>query len=276
MSEKPRLNCSNVGTFLHCRMKYFWQRVEGLYPKQRPSYLMVGDFVHRLLSYQIQGKLTIDHIKDLDKIVEWAYPNEEVEIAYEVAEEAARLVLGWINRWSTDDPLEFVASEVHVETEEPNFFLYGRIDGLARTQDGSLWRHEFKTSSRMDSAFLKGQKLSLQTGIYGHLLNECLKEPTKGTIFDILVKTKIPQYARPPVLHSKKVTKRALEVFEGVARSIKRGDFYPSGQCFTYNRECEYLVLCNNDSKENREAFFETGKRKSMDPKNHTLDLFKV
>jgi hypothetical protein len=47
---------------------------------------------------------------------------------------------------------------------------------------------------------------------------------------------------------------------EGVVSCIKKELFYPSMQCFYYNRECEYLQLCKNDSEVTRSTFFQERK----------------
>ena len=137
----------------------------------------------------------------------------------------------------------------------PNFILHGKLDGLCKTRDERSWRLERKTTKMMDSFFLTGLRKSLQAGIYD-ILGEVNNLGLTGTIYDILVKTKVPQYKRNLVLKNKNVMSRALQTVEGVARDIQRGDFYPSSNCINYNRECDYSALCNFDSPGTREAFY--------------------
>lgn len=254
--DKIRLSSSKIETFLSCRNLYKWIYHEGLAPKDKSMPLQVGDFTHRLLHKYRTGKLTPELIQDLPALIKEAAPENTEDLTFDVAEQAANLVLGYIQRYSNDQTLTFIASEIHLEVEEPDFYLYARVDGLGRTQEGGLWRVETKTTSRLDSAFLSGLKNSLQTGINHYLLKEVMKEKIKGTIFELLVKTKIPQYERSPIPFSQRIVDQCLETARGVSRSIQRGDFYPSMRCFSYNRECEYRHLCNFDSPEVRENFY--------------------
>ena len=255
--KKLRLSYSRASTFLNCRQAYRWAYIEGLVPKKKAAPLQVGDIVHQLFHLQFEGKLRGEDIQDLDGFVRRLYPENDSSSNLEVALQAASLFSGYLENYQ-NDPLLQSSSETHLEVEMPDFHLYGRIDGLCCTSDMRLWRLERKTSSSMDSSFLSGLKNSLQAGIYDYLLDTVLDEKHWGTIYDILVKTKVPQYKRNMVRRNLRVEERALKALEGVAQDIKRGDFYPSCNCFTYYRECDYLPLCNFDTPEVRESFFQT------------------
>lgn len=113
----------------------------------------------------------------------------------------------------------------------------------------------------MDSAFLSGLRKSLQAGIYDFLVRENIKEKLWGTIYDLLVKTKVPQYKRNLVPVSIPVIERSIKTVEGVVKDIlmclaKPSMIYPSCQCYSYNRECDYIHLCNFDSEEVRKNFY--------------------
>lgn len=217
--------------------------------------LQIGAITHLLIHhYNVQ---TLD-LTDLDGIIEMVqdkYPDEERYIIHDIVELSITLLKAYVRK-AEEKAIIVVASEMHVETEEPDFFIYGRVDGLGRTQDGRLWRRETKTTSKMDSLFLSGLKTGLQSGIYHHLLQQTLKEDIHGTIFELLVKTKTPYCELAPVPVNKLVIDRSLETFRGVARSIARGDFYPSSRCAGYNRECDYFALCNHPTEKTKQAFY--------------------
>lgn len=243
---KPRLSPTRVGNFLTCRMKYYWTYEEELTPKDKSIPLQVGDITHLLRHKYITNNLNLGDITNLEEMIREKYPNNTLEVSEEVTEQALKLIKCYINK-ASEMVITNVSSEMHVEVEEEEFFIYGRIDGLGRTQDQKLWRTETKTTARMDSLYLSGLKSGLQSGIYHYLLNKVLKEEIHGTIFELLVKTKTPYCELALVPISKPIMERALKAFEGVARSIKRGDFYPNPvKCVDYNRECDFIHLCNH------------------------------
>lgn len=257
-----RLSYSRVSSFLSCRKRYWWAYHEGLIPKKKPTPLQVGDIVHELFHLYYERKLP-----DISKLEEWVqdlYPFNELQTSLDVARQAASLFVGYLKHYE-DDPLELVSSEVHLEFPlYDDLILYGRVDGLVKSKDGKLWRLERKTSSSMDSHFLQGLRNSLQAGIYDFLLEKTLSPSTYGTVYDILVKTKVPQYNRNFVLKNRKVIDRALETLRGVWKDLKTcmedpSMFYPSSECFIF-RECDYTTLCNFDSPEARETFYISNK----------------
>lgn len=253
---KLRLSYSRTSTFLHCRMAYRWSYIEGLIPKVKSTPLQVGDITHQLFHLNFEGKIGQKDVENLDDFVKKNYPQNDLLINLSVAREAASLFSGYLsNPEYQDDPIIQTSSEIHLESEMPNFILYGKIDGLCKTKDERQWRLERKTTKMMDSYFLTGLKKSLQAGIYD-FLGEANSLGLVGTIYDILVKTKIPQYKRNLVMKNRKVIERAIQTVEGVCRDILKGDFYPSSNCINYNQECDYSALCNFDSEETRKSFY--------------------
>jgi len=126
--------------------------------------------------------------------------------------------------------------------------------------EGKLWRVEHKTASRVDNAYLQGLKHGLQGAIYDYLVSNLISERLQGTIYNMLVKTKIPKFPRVPNLINPSLQVQMLQTVKGVADSIERckqnDEYYPSCSCFLYGRECDYRPLCNFDSAEVRKAFY--------------------
>jgi hypothetical protein len=243
-----RLSFSGAQTWLTCRQKWYWNYDQNIKRKETSRALQVGGIVHELLhKFYIQEDLPTD----LEAYIQQEHPENQGPESAMVAKEALTLVLGYLNQYS-NDPLTVISSEMKIEVprEEPEsgqiYNIYVIIDSVVRTQDQRLWRMEHKTTARMDNYYLSGLRAGLQGGIYHYCLNKTMPEPVVGTIYNMLVKTKIPQYARMPVLMESKLAERAIQTFDGVARQIFLGDIFPdAGSCFSFNRECQYLPLCN-------------------------------
>lgn len=256
--DKLRLSYSGAQTFLSCRQKWYWNYQENLKRKESSYPLQVGSIVHDLLHRYYTGDdimalLEEDHQGQtgLQRLIQEEYPENNSQETILVAHEAFNLVGGYLSKY-LEDPLQVISSEMKIlhdriepETQQ-EYQIYAIVDAVCRTQDQRLWRLEHKTASRVDTYYLNGLRGGLQGGIYHYLLNEVMPEPIVGTIYNMLVKTKIPHYERMPVMMQKQLAQRSLETFDGVARQIYQGDiFKDAGSCFSFNRECDYMPLCN-------------------------------
>lgn len=251
---KVRLSYSSISTFLRCRKAYWFAYVEGLVPKEKPFPMQVGDIVHRLMHMRYKGELSPELLEGLGDFVQQLYPDQEVDVSREVAAEALTLFKGYIDNY-TPDPVTIIASEVVCEVDLGPCILSGTVDAICEW-NGELWRHEYKTTSRLDSMYLSGLRSGLQGAIYDYLTQRLLQKPLAGTIYDLIVKTRIPTYHRSPVRTNPVNIRLMLETVEGVCRSIERGDFYPSSNCYNFAGECVYRPLCVNDSPDIRTAFY--------------------
>lgn len=256
--SKLRLSASRCNVYLHCPKKYYWTYEEQLKPKQtgaRP--LFVGGLVHRLAHQMNTGRLNPDALMQYDKVVKKCFPEvESDQEAISIAHEALTLFHGYMKQFE-DDPLEVVSSETHLEIDRGDYILYTRLDSVRRTQDGRLWRGEIKTTARLDNAYLKGLKGGIQGGIAHIIMKKVMPEPVNGTIYDLIVKTKIPQYYRSPILNERHLEGMTESMLSHVYEGITEKRFGCSMNCFYFNRECEFLALCKNDAKQIREAFYE-------------------
>ena len=253
--NKVRLSTSRINTYLHCPKAYWWQYHQNLTWKVKTKALQVGDIVHILLAKDALGQLTAEFIQDFSASVQTLYPDNTAEESSIVALEALTLYSGYKKKYE-NDPLRIDSVEVHLELDMGEFLLYTRLDTLVRTEDNRLWRGEYKTTARLDSAYLSGLKDGLQAGISYLVEREVLPEKITGTVYSLLVKTKIPQYERTIILAEKGLIQRTLQCVNGVWDGIKNERFYPSMQCHYFNRECDFLPLCKNDSERTREAFY--------------------
>lgn len=243
-----RLSYSGASTWSLCRMRWYWNYVVNIRRKTTSRALQVGTIVHDLLH---RYYMHMDIPTDMESYIQEKYPMNVGEDSVGVAYEAMKLVNGYLQQYQ-NDPLEVISSEMQIELErhEPvsgrDYHIYMIVDSVARDQKNRLWRLEHKTSARVDSFYLNGLRGGLQGGIYHFGLNETMPEPVVGTIYNMLVKTKTPTYHRMPVMMQKTLAERSLQTFDGIARQIFLGDVYPdSRSCFEFNRECDYLPLCN-------------------------------
>jgi hypothetical protein len=231
--------------------------MEGLSPKEKARPLQLGDITHQLLHAWDRGTLTVKDIENLPAKVQELYPTNPEGMSEDIAIEAANLVRGYLKEHAGKEQLKMIPGETGLLIDAGDYLLYGKVDVWARDKKKQLWRGERKTTAKIDSFYLGGLKSGLQGGIYDILSEAVMKEPLKGTFYDMLVKTKIPQYPRTFVPRSAKHIQRTWETLNGVVRDINGGDFYPSCKCFMYNRECDYRMLCENDSDMTRNAFYE-------------------
>lgn len=262
--EKLKMSYTKANTWKHCHLQYKYTYIDKLAPKEKSQALQVGDIVHRLIHLWITGDLTPKIIEDLDILVQKLNPENTEEITSDVVTQAASLIKGYFNKYQ-DDSLSFISSEVHIEHDLGPCILVMKVDAIARPEDGKLWRVEHKTTSRMDSYYLNGLKGGLQGALYDFGIEQTFKEVLSGTIYNILVKTKIPQYDRAYTKINRAAIDRALQTIEGVCKEIAREEYFPSSNCFGFNRECDYKMLCEYDTPEVRQAFYQERKEVKED-----------
>lgn len=267
--EKLKLSYSKINTFLGCRKKYDWIYNEKLVPKDKAFALKLGIVVHRMLHLWQINKLTKEHVDNLALDIAKTYPDMPIDEINVLAHDSLNLVRGYVEKYEESDPLTVVSSEMILELEKDDYILYTRLDGLVRSQDDRLWRWEHKTAKQTSSAYLAGLKGGLQAGVAYLVVANTIPEKVSGTIYNLLVKTKIPQYYRNFVTAEQLLINRTQECISGVVKDIKEGNFYPSLACYTYNSECPYLKLCQHDTPMTREAFFV--KREEVPREEETL-----
>jgi CRISPR/Cas system-associated exonuclease Cas4 (RecB family) len=273
--NKLKLSFTKVSTFLNCRQKYAWEYIENLTTKDKSRALKIGDIVHQLLHLYLLKELDLEAIQDLNKVldvVKASYTTEDDLLALEIASESSILVSGYLHEFA-NDPLDLLPGETILETDMGDYILTGRVDAWARSNDDQkLWRIEYKTTAKTDSHYLQGLKSGLQGAIYDFLSETLFKEELAGTIYNLIVKTKIPKYQRAFTRCNRSAIERMLKTVDGVYRDIQRNDLYPSSKCYSYASECPYKVLCEFDSPGTREAFFTRRKEVHIEPIVDSVD----
>lgn len=254
-----RLSPTKINQFNKCHKAYYWNYKCNLRLKQVARQLQVGGVVHDLSHWYQTGELSPEHIINLVEFVKQKYKDQINAI--DIALEAAHLFRGFMNEYA-DEKLTFISSELPLSyiIEEWDVEMYGKPDAWARTEDGRLWKYETKTTSKFDSTYLNGLKKGLQSAFYDYLSEKLMNEKIHGTIYNLIVKTKIPQYHRAFSQKKQNMIDRMLACVEGTAAEIvqceKTKKWYPSCTCLYYNRECDYQMLCEHDSKRVRDEFY--------------------
>lgn len=271
---KPELSYTRVNCFLTCRRKYYFEYIEDLTPKIKSNALVTGDIVHRLLDAYYSNTLSVKDFEGLKTFARAAFPFNDDEDLEDSILQAASLFNLYVNTFEEDKMCEVRSPELHLEKDFGDFTLYSRLDGLIfyKAYNG-VFRLEHKTTSRTTEAYLKGLTQGLQTGIAHWLAQELLDEPLKGSIFNLLIKTKIPKVERSaPILMNQKTVEAAQRTVYGVVEDLKKGNLYPSMQCNQYNSLCEFYPICmQNDSPAKREELYIS--RKEVKERAEKLNL---
>lgn len=297
------LNQSRLRDYLNCRRYYGWAYYLGLVPPGRVPALDIGSAVHEGLAILMapgdeppEEKLekAVKASRDFfqkDKVLSAFSPTAEQE------EMAERLIRGYFARYQDTDQLwaplgQEISICVEVEvgwwrhlfsglgdgspwTPNPSgIFLAGRTDNLSTIQ-GGLWIVDYKTAGRMDPRDMLRYEMDIQLTAYIYGLSKQLTQnegtPTevKGAIIDLLVKTKVPQYAQ------ELFTRTPTEMEEFEKEFIQYGyemaerhqladsdpdnwkDHFPKNTdyCFKYGSPCKYRDLCVADTPTRRLAY---------------------
>jgi len=256
---KLELSYSKITNWQRCRMRWFYTYRHNLTARGKTQPLMTGDVVHRLREDYLNGEFGPEEMKNLVAYVTEIYPDEDPGLIAAVAIESGTLINSYIQRYDTDS-VQIISPEVHLEKDFGKFILYTRIDGLATVEGTSgLWREELKTTSRTDSAYLGGLRKGLQTGIAIWLMEELFfEDKIMGTVFTQIVKKKFPETKSQPHRTVRHTVEMAKEVVQNEAEEMLEGKIWRSGDCFQWNRECSFMMLCKGDDTEkNREMFYQ-------------------
>lgn len=270
--EKLRLSYSKAQKFKHCRREYDFYYNEGLIPREKAWPLKLGDVVHFILHMHDKNEIQLEEIQDynhLMPIIQERYPDEEPDPLLQLVSEASSLCTGYIYEHKDSD-LKIIPGESMLQVDMGDYDLVAIIDAWARPHDNKLFRLERKSTKRLDQYFLSGLRSGFQGAIYDYVTERLFEEELHGTIYDMLVKTKEPKFPRQFTKIDRTSIELALQTLDGVYRDIKRGDFYPSTECFRYNSTCAYRVLCAHDSPSARESFFT--RRKEDDAETNVDD----
>jgi hypothetical protein len=206
-----------------------------------------------------------------------SFDDKDLDEATEIVD---RLLPAYVEHWSGVGELWTPLNqeiEFFVEVGEgTNVFLRGRADNLSTAKNG-LYLVDYKTAGRMDPRDLLKYELDMQLSAYIYGLTKQLTidslarggEPVfiRGAIIDVLVKTKIPQFARELYTRSidelQEFEDEFIELCSRIRNQLDRvlaGENWKkvfirnTSQCFQYGT-CPYRDLCLKDTPMRREAY---------------------
>jgi RecB family exonuclease len=277
------LNQSSYKDFQNCQRLFAWKRVEGLEPVGRRSALEIGTATHT-------GLAVFHSTRDPDLALEAArkkleeragpstrFEDKDLDEAQAIVDSILPAYIAHYSKteeiWTPlNQEIEFLV-EVGDRT---NVHLRGKSDNLS-TAKGGLYLVDYKTAGRMDPRDLLKYDLEVQLSayIYGltkHLTQESLKqggEPVviRGAIIDVLVKTKVPQFARELFTRSVaelqefetefvEVGSRIRAQLARVAAGESMRKVFPKNteHCFRYGT-CPFRDLCLKDTPVRRALY---------------------
>jgi hypothetical protein len=174
------LTHSRLDAFQRCRR--YHHNAYGLGVRLIPSDdLYLGTVVHEAVAAIHAGRSAVDSLIDLLSAyaaqIEAAQTEERTATLAIEQVKAFRLIEGWSRRWS-DSPIEIVATERHFEipllnpdtgAKSQTYTFAGKIDAIARLEDGRLAVYELKTMSddlTIGSDYWKTKQLDPQIARY--------------------------------------------------------------------------------------------------------------
>jgi hypothetical protein len=274
------LNQSRVQTFLRCHRKYGWQYVEQLVPDRPTYHLSTGTAVHAALAAVKAGKATpeesvqiaLETFKDL--LPKRKLPGDD-EIIAENEEIIQAMVPAYFEHYKHDpEPWKPIGIEVagRVEVGEgTGVFLVFRTDALVIWRK-MLWLVDHKTAKKLDPRDLMKYEMDIQPTAYAYGITKLFAQQGRnmrvsGVIINVLVKTKVPQFAREQYTRTDDELAEFEREFVEIARDMKtrhlrvqagenwKDVFYKNtNECFSYGT-CWFRDLCMHDTPTRRLSF---------------------
>lgn len=239
------LSYSQLNLYLECPLKYQMRYLsEGGYGDERvPAALVFGTAIHQALAHFYRQAMDGEPFS-LGAFLEafaaaWQAEAEKQEILFGEKEDFASLLalgqemLRVFARLA--HPLKVIAVEVPFEfkLEHPrtgkefHIPIKGVIDLIEEDDNGTLWVVDHKTAGRVYTE----QQIAgdLQMLIYGAAVKQLdVVEGREALLrFDVLLKTKTPQFLRYCMRRDDRDRERLFEIVTGIWKAIDAEAFYP-------------------------------------------------
>lgn len=239
------LSYSQLALYLECPLKYQLRYLEegGYGDEPVPAAMAFGSAIHQTLAqfyrqamdgepFSLAGFLAVF-------AAAWEAEVEKKEVSYNYGEDfASLLVLGQelLKVFArAAQPLRVIAVEVPFEfkLEHPrtgkefHIPIKGVIDLIEEDENGTLWVVDHKTAGRAYSE----QQIAgdLQMLIYAAAVKQLdVVEGREALLrFDVLLKTKTPQFLRYCMRRDDRDRERLFEIVTGIWKAIEAEAFYP-------------------------------------------------
>lgn len=190
----PRVvTVSEIRTFRTCERLWFYKYEEGVRPALESKALLIGSAVHSALEIFWTGGSKGDALGKLEEICVGNFWESETGLL-----EATRcnlMICGYFNFWESQrgkwKTLPGGVEKVIQLGLDNGILLAGKVDGLARYEDGRLFMVEHKTSSEdvesTGSDYWQRLALDSQIDTYQHVLEKEFGE-TVSILYDVLKK----------------------------------------------------------------------------------------
>lgn len=251
---KGYLSFSQITTWLKCRLRFYYQYVNG-WPGKVGGALVIGSAYHRALAYGFKQKAMggdwdagdvqdvcaseFDAIsRDAGPLMDWGEddPGEEKDVGVSLARAYSETVAPMV-------PVSNAANvERRLELTVGDTKMVGYVDLL--TADQTVVDH--KTTGKKMNADAPASSLQLE--IYATALDD-LGEPVKTVAYHAAVKNKTPviQVLEAPA----RVDRGRLDrMVKGTALDMRTGNFYPSGYGSGWGGGCTMCPYSRKDAGE--------------------------
>jgi hypothetical protein len=270
------LNQSSLKEYNNCRRLFGWTRLENLAPPDRRSALEIGTAIHKGLGVLHAGQSIDDAVNVAKASLEEAagplraFADKDLAEANAIVE---RVLPAYYEHWANAGELwtplgQEIQALVEVG-EGTNVWLRMKADNLSTVHD-ALYIVDYKTAGRMDPRDLLKYEMDMQISAYLDGLTKQLSQDSmarggpavivRGAIIDVLVKTKVPQFARETYTRSYEELMEFEAEFVEYAKEIRRAYArVASGEnwkivfprntehCFRYGT-CAFRDLCLKDT----------------------------
>lgn len=250
---KTILTYSSLQTFLNCQRRYYWRFVREL--------VLIGPEVVALWFG------TIIH----DALKLW-YSEKVIETTEAPLSDLAHLMMQkYVETYPTENfsvialEEEFEAPIINPRTKAKSrkYTFKGKTDGLV-SEDGDTFILEHKTASMLTHDYLASLWTDFQTTLYAHYLAPIVGFPIHGAIYNVLLKprsnikdieawyVKDKRFHRELLLFGRADFKRTVQRVWDLTQALqfcerKNQWLQNTANCFNYNRQCPYYMICKSD-----------------------------
>lgn len=192
-NQRRTLTHSIASTFLNCQRKYYYRYVLNLRRKNRPAYYSVGSAFHAGLEYQ-DPEAAVAYLQQDEVANQWEADDLRIKIST-----VRGMVAGALEAWDYEFEDFYPEQEYELPIRNPEtgypsrtFVDAGKMDGVVRLDDG-LWLIEYKTASRISSAYFERLYLDAQITRYYRAAQIIYGQPLNGVIYRVAKKPAIRQ-----------------------------------------------------------------------------------
>ncbi|HUR46454.1 MAG TPA: PD-(D/E)XK nuclease family protein [Candidatus Saccharimonadales bacterium] len=242
------VSASRIGTFQTCRLKFYFQYVEGL-SIERSGARLVGSGVHQVLRKWNLGRwrkqpITLDLLKhELSRFLDAADVEWHADERKQHEDQAWALVQMYLSATPIPPNESAEGVEVSVEADLSSHGLTKLVGILDLVRPGGKIV-DFKTAGQTPNPDKAVHLHETQLSVYGVLYRECTRKIESGFELHNLVKLKTPKLVviTAPTMTDQQRT-RLYRQIESYLEGVRRRDWVPSPSpmacaCCEFFNEC--------------------------------------